>query len=577
MQPTAPDPKQDMSPIKKYAPLALVVVAVIAVLGWNLASGSDDNDGSKPSDVKISKGPDSLADAQLMPNTMTFAKAKRDGKEGTIDWGKRCDTSTGKLALPLLPPPDCFAPFTGDNGGATANGVTKDSIKVVLYLAQANDPVLKFIYDQIGNNDTTDQQFETSKGFVTMFNQYYETYGRKVELVRYDATGNSSDPVAAVADAESIAKDVQPFAVIGGPILTNAFADTLAKNKVLCIACTPGQPNSWYVDRAPYVWDVQKAAEQNQQLAAEYIGKRLAGNVAKNAGDAAMHNTKRVFGYVHVSASDNDPVLEKSFTKRLADDYGVEFAVIQTYASPLDLAGSGRDLITKLKDAGVTSVVFNGDPLAPQSLTRIASEQDWHPEWVITGSALVDTAAFSRTYDQAQWAHAFGPSNLFARIPPTQPGGAGYLYRWYFDATAPADQTVPVVAAPHQVIFSAIQGMGPAVTYENFRKVLFSAPIVKSTTISPQVSYGDRGFFPATDYAGLDDQTEIWWDPEPTGVDELGRDGAGLWRYVDGGKRYLPGEWPTGEPKVFDKAGTVTVMNGPPAEATLPTYEPLPR
>lgn len=575
MQPTAPAPKQGLSPAKKYVPLAVVAIAVIAVLAVTLSSRSDDST-SKPSDVVIDKGPDSLADAALMPNTMTFARAKRDGKEGTIDWGKRCDTTTGKLALPLTPPPDCFAPFTGDNGGATAPGVTKDSIKVVLYLAQENDPVLNFIYAQIGNDDTPDQQFETSKGFVQMFNQYYETYGRKVDLVRFDATGVSSDPVAAVADAESIAKDVKPFAVIGGPILTNAFADTLAKNKVLCLACTPGQPNDWYLQRAPYVWDVQKTSEQNQQLAAEYIGKRLAGNNAVNAGDAAMKTTKRVFGYVHVNASDNDPLLEKAFTAMLKDTYGVEFAVIQTYKSPTDLPGTGRDLITKLKDAGVTTVVFNGDPLAPQSLTKIATEQDWHPEWVITGSALVDTAAFSRTYDQAQWSHAFGPSNLFARVAPTQPGGPDYLYRWYFNTAPPADQTVPVVAAPHQIIYSAIQGMGPDVTYENFQKVLFQAPIVKSTTISPQVSFGNRGFFPVTDFAGLDDQTEIWWDPEPVGVDELGRSGAGLWRYVDGAKRFLPGEWPTGEPNVFTDAGTVTILDKAPPDATLPTYQPLP-
>ncbi len=38
--------------------------------------------------------------------------------------------------------------------------------------------------------------------------------------------------------------------------------------------------------------------------------------------------------------------------------------------------------------------------------------------------------------------------------------------------------------------------------------------------------------------------TEVWWDPKTTGLDELGRQGTGMWQFVDGGKRYLPGQWP---------------------------------
>jgi hypothetical protein len=33
----------------------------------------------------------------------------------------------------------------------------------------------------------------------------------------------------------------------------------------------------------------------------------------------------------------------------------------------------------------------------------------------------------------------------------------------------------------------------------------------------------------------------------------------GMMRYVDGGKRYLPGEWPTDPMPWFEEEGTVTV------------------
>ena len=77
----------------------------------------------------------------------------------------------------------------------------------------------------------------------------------------------------------------------------------------------------------------------------------------------------------------------------------------------------------------MTSVIFSGDPVAPQSLTRAATSQDYFPEWIISGSVLTDTAAFGRTYDQRQWAHAFGVSFGAARTGVT---GAITLYKWYF-------------------------------------------------------------------------------------------------------------------------------------------------
>ena len=94
-----------------------------------------------------------------------------------------------------------------------------------------------------------------------------------------------------MADAETIARDIEPFVVLGGTLLTNAFADTLAARGVMCWVCSPGQPDAFYDDHAPYVWDLLKNPEQNGLMVNEYIGKRLAGRPAKFAGDPAMART----------------------------------------------------------------------------------------------------------------------------------------------------------------------------------------------------------------------------------------------------------------------------------------------
>jgi hypothetical protein len=70
---------------------------------------------------------------------------------------------------------------------------------------------------------------------------------------------------------------------------------------------------------------------------------------------------------------------------------------------------------------------------------------------------------------------------------------------------------------------------------------------------------------------GLDDATAIWWDPKATGPDEIRKQGTGMYQFVDGGKRYLAGAWPT-EEKLFNPAGAVAIYDSPPPGEAPPTY-----
>jgi hypothetical protein len=87
------------------------------------------------------------------------------------------------------------------------------------------------------------------------------------------------------------------------------------------------------------------------------------------------------------------------------------------------------------------------------------------------------------------------------------------------------------------------------------------------------VSWGDK-VWPLTDYNDQDDATAVWWDPDATGKDEAGNAGTGMLRYVEGGKRYLPGEWPTDPMPFFVKEGSVTVYDKSPDPP--PDYPPWP-
>jgi len=568
---TMNDPEEGGGPsaLAKWGPV-VAIAAVVAVVGFLVIGGGDDDEAATPTTAGERNG----EDVELPPNVLPFSVAQERGEVDDIDWGERCDVEEGVLALPLNPPAECFAPYTGDGGGDTATGVTNDSIRVVVYTSQENDPILSFIYSQVGNEDTPAQEFETYQRYNQLLSTYMETYGREVELVRYEATGSIDDEVAATTDAETIARDLEPFAVIGGPALTNAFADTLAANEVLCISCTPGQTIEWYEDRAPYVWDIQKNANQSTIMAAEYVGKRLAGSTAEFGG-AAVQDQERVFGLIYLSSSPQSEEIREQLETTLDQEHGVRFEEVASFQDPISLAGQAREVLARMKDSGVTTILYTGDPLAPQTLTSNATAQDYFPEWVITGSALVDTSIFGRTYDQEQWQHAFGPSNLFARVSPDV-AGTVFLHRWFYGEDPPARTSAALILPSLQFLYAVLQGTGTDLTHEMFEQVIFGADIVEGNVLSPQISWGERGIWPGVDYAGVDDQTEVWWDPDATGVDEAGNEGTGLWAYVDGGTRYLPGEWPESPPRVFDPDGAVTVYTELPDGITLPDYEPLP-
>ena len=53
---------------------------------------------------------------------------------------------------------------------------------------------------------------------------------------------------------------------------------------------------------------------------------------------------------------------------------------------------------SRLKEAKVTSVVFLGDPIMPIYLTKAATDQDYFPEWIITGTVLTDSTTLGRVH-----------------------------------------------------------------------------------------------------------------------------------------------------------------------------------
>ena len=602
------------SSVRKFGPLFALVVAVILVVILVISGSGDDvaeeqvsqgssssevDDAAKqesetqesPSEDAVDSGSDDGApatttpralgtdwgpDTGFRPGVMFFEAAEELGLE--IDWGERCDTERGTLAIPSFFAGACAAPYEGWNGGATDRGVTEDSIRIVWWLSQDVDPVMAYITSAIYNDDTNADNEHTIRGLVDYYETYYETYGRRVDLTVMIGSGNILDPAAARADAVKVDEELDPFMVIGGPALTNAFAEELHARGIPCISCGPGQTPEYYRERPGMAYTIGKGPQQLNMMVAEYIGKRLAGGSAIHAGDPAMHDQERRFGRIWNLARRASVDANAQFEELLAE-YDVEIVESQSYIlDPATLQESAGTVIARMKEAGVTSVIFNGDPIAPRDLTNEAAAQDYLPEWIVTGSVLVDTTAFARTYHQEQWSHAFGISNLSARVDRSV-ASSHFLYEWFHGEAPRANDNIGILDPAPGLFYAVLQAVGPELTIEGFNEALFVSDPTRRALTAPSLSYGDKDRWPESqepDYHGVDDIAEIWWDSTVEGLDEIDRDGRGMWQFVNGGQRYLLGEIPDGPPQAFELEGAVTVHLSPPASEASPRYEPLP-
>lgn len=572
MQPassTSPGAKSS-SALKKWGPIAAIVVVIAVVVIVITTSGggdSDSGDAVSPGDsVSETVTPDTAGDGSWT-YPLSYPQAEEMGIEDTIEWGERCDTERGRLAVVDFFAPFCMAPFEGDNGGATSTGVTAETITIVHYQGPDNDPIIGYITDAVKVDDTNAQEFDTVANLLPYYEQFYEFYGRKVEIVRYESTGLATDEVTARADAQRIVEEYKPFAVIGGPALTNAFADELAARNVTCISCGGGS-SAWYAERDPYVWGIDGGAAQKQVHVAEFIGKQLAGKPAVHAGDEFV-DTVRKFGLVYVEGSSESKILADQMVERL-DAVGARPAEVLPYVlDPGSIQQTASQIIAKLKASGVTTVILSTDPVAPRDFTREATAQEYFPEWIVAAATLTDTTAFGRSYDQQQWAHAFGVTSLAVRLNPDI-SGIYSVYKWFTGEEPPAGDSMGVFMPPFQLLFSALQSTGPNLTSENLAAAIRSFQTDKAIS-QPWLSWGDHDIWDEPDYNGIDDATLFWWDPEAEGPDEIRKVGKGMIVYVDGGKRYLPGEWGD-EDRLFVKDGGVSIYDAPPEGEEPPSY-----
>ena len=563
-----------MKGLKRYGPIAAVIAVVIGAVV--IFGGSDDDGGDERAAANGGQEAVEQGDDLIASGPMTPARAELEGLDD-IDFGPNCDPDLGRIKLISVYAPPCVEPFTGDNGGATSAGVTGDEIKIVYYRADPSlDPLTAATVETAGADTDGATAAETVIGFVDLYNKLFETYGRTVTVEVYTGTGAGDDAVAARSDAIAIAEK-DPFAVVGGPQQTSPiFGSELASRGIVCgPGCTLSIPEETVEEYYPYLWAAGPTPDQAAALASEMVGNLAGPGKAELAGDEATRDKDRVYGLLHYDTPDGDhQAVFRALVSSLADN-GIDLAIDVEFT--LDLARSqenARTNIGKLMDAGVTTIIYYGDPLTPGSLTTEATAQGYYPEWILGPSVLMDTTIFARLADHDQWKNGFGLA-LTGTRGERSTNGAFRIYEWAY-GEPPPNNTANVLEPYIRTVFTGIHLAGPDLTPETFRDGLYRYPVSGGGPSEPQSSRGNHGVWPDLDMGGSDDTAIIWFDPDATGEDEVGNEGQGMYRYARGGQRYTIGNLPSSleEAGRFDVESSVTVLGEIPEEDLSPEYPP---
>lgn len=546
------DPRPERPPavrvLRGYGPLAVLALLLVLIAAFVPTTERDVLTVAGEGVAGPDGGPltvPQIEDTGSGTGTGDGTTGARGGKAGqaALPPGRTAPCSDGR---DLQVEGDSYSPpcieFSGGNGGATSRGVTEDEITVAARVL--DEPGFQEALAQLSGADivdTPDDVRRTVGALTEYFNQNFQFYGRKLKVEFYDGKGSGQAEILgggqeeAQQDARHVAREIKAFAELAGG--TPPFADALSKEQVVNFGA-PYMSRKWFAERYPYAWALAPDCSVVVETVVEYAVKKLYNRPAKWAGGDLKDRTRK-FGTIapentwYQECVDDGEALAR---KQGVPDDQLPFRV-KYQLNLATMSNQATNVIAKMKDEQITSIFTGFDPVMAIFLTGKATEQNYRPEWLIAGVAVQDVDLVGQLFDQDSWSRAFGVSYL----GEFQPLRAGYGYAAYKQIRH--DEPAFVVDIIYYQMYMLALGVhmaGPVLTPQTFAEGMDRYPGGSGVA-------GSWGFGP-NDQTPPEDAREIWWDPNRRSI-QNNEPGA----YVDTapGTRYRRGEWPPGEPRVF--------------------------
>ncbi len=447
--------------------------------------------------------------------------------------GVRCTNGARQFAWSDFAP-NCVPAFTGNNGGATGQGVTPSTITLTYRLANSSQQSAVNALAGSANINQTDLVADMQT-YVNYFNTQFELYGRKVVLKTYQGQGDyleedqGQNLGATQADAVT-AHDMGAFGDVTFALeASEPYEQDLAQEHVVSFSSV-GMPQSFYQQYAPYEYSVEgPSGTVGLQEASAVICDRLAGMPAIYAGDVTYQHENRKFGIIYPQTPYYQQEVDTAEAGLAA--CGVKPAKVIGYSINVsEYEQEAVSSMAEMKAAGVTTLLCACDPIYPILLTQAASQQNWNPEWF----AISYGDPVSRDYQQSEWAHSVAGGVQFPVPSTTQ---AYQAYQRANPGHQPAE--TPPSSPPYYYVayyelmevFAGLQAAGPDLTAASFERGEFNLPpSIPGDPVGGRWIYGQNVFDPVSSFS------LVWWDPNALSKFDNTK---GAYQWCNGGQVYL--------------------------------------
>ncbi|MHB8510343.1 MAG: hypothetical protein ACYDGR_17130 [Candidatus Dormibacteria bacterium] len=470
--------------------------------------------------------------------------------------------------------------FNGDNGGATYQGVTKEEIRILIYVEGLPSGSSWFAtsdgkeaypapgsYFDLGQPPSgPDGNFvflRAARWYQAYFNQRFQTYRRfahfYVAFGTLNSTGNA-DPSTRRADAAENIQRIHPFAVIPYAIASAvSYDEAMANAGVLVFVGNPvlqagaiGEDAAFYQAHAKLVWSYIPSLDQRASMFSSFVCSQAVPFPVSFSRDPTFQGQTRTLGLISVDSPAYPELTEYGgFVQKDVQACGGTITLVQHFSDPSSSIGTpgspseAQTIMANFKKAGVTSLLWAGG--FNESFTKAATAVGYLPEWIVAGDNLLDENLAGQTQDQNQWADARVVSEYTQALdPPTQPCYEAVIS---VDPSAPSldiRNTACVFYPDFRELFIGIQVAGPRLSPTTLDQGYHAIPAVSSTDPRVPACY----YLPG-DYTCVKDAMVEWWN-------SAGKDPSGnpsCYAMMESGKRYRDGFWPKRD---VDAARSVT-------------------
>lgn len=490
---------------------------------------------------------------------------------------------------PLSPP--CVAYFEGDNGGATATGVSGTQIRILWMInsgttietsrgAEASPP--DGVYD-VNNPNYTYLWFRMLRLAETYFNARYQLYGREAHFYLQVGGTYQDTPEERHAEAVLGLQEGNPFIVVDAAAGdTEAYVEPfVAAHRTVFIEASVGEdqlelgePASFYQEYPGLVYSFGPSVDQRAAQMADYVCSVAAHSPVDFSGVPGANGKPRKFGVVELG----DPT---EYPNYAAWDSDIEHALTTCGANYVtgrstqicyDETGNAcpneaLDLQAKFRSEGVTTELMADD--GDTSELDSASELGFLPEFIFLGDGYSeDTLNAQGDFEtnKLSWPYVRAVTNQ--TLSPADPDN-----RYCVIAAREADPDAAyqdvrlfwcIVYPTLREVFSGIQVGGAHLTSEAIDEGFHAIPAVRST--DPQVQ---ACFYLPNDYSCVKDLTVAWFDPNGTTPGDP--EPEGCYRMMGGGARFLPGTWTDADVDSRKRPSDPCSLLGPPSPTPLPS------